>query len=615
VITLNNQTDAYRGDPFDLIELCQLLKNPHRILYEATSPFQHIQLIESKNIRLYRNQQLIFNSMDESIYYEALVHPSMFLAKRHDQILIIGSEHGLAVREVLKYQGVKQVHLVVLSPTTYQAALNTPEITGLNEGALCDPRVQVYTEEFFRFLNTEQMSFDVIIADFPDPANERLSRYYTVEVFRQLTHKLADQGIFVINALSLEQTPLLYWSILKTLEDVPLKTLQYHVNVPTFGDIGFHLASKNELVWDERRKTDVPNRSLPDDLSDRFSFPAQVLAVKDQAFVHSLECLVFHWFYAASLAKTIPPNGCSVFYELQHRAHSHPVDSTDLIELRHLLSHPNRKLYESETSDDHILVLNSNDIRLYLDKQLQFSSLDEAIYHEALVHPALAMVQKRERILICGGGDGLALREILKYSDVRHVDLVDLDPLMLHMASQIPAMLTLNQYALHDKRVTIHPEDIQKFITQKREAYDVIIVDLPDPGDEQLSRLYTVEFFGQLAPLLSDEGIMVCQAHSPEFAPLVYWSIGLTLKEAGFHPLCYHAYIPSFGDWGFHLAAKKPLLIHHQKITVPHRTLPEDLSTLFFFPPKMLSLRDQSQINTMTRLTLHQLYKQELNSE
>jgi predicted membrane-bound spermidine synthase len=222
------------------------------------------------------------------------------------------------------------------------------------------------------------------------------------------------------------------------------------------------------------------------------------------------------------------------------------------------------------------------------------------------------MVQKRERVLIAGGGDGFAIREVLKYPDVKHIDLVDLDPLMIHMARNIPKVANLNQRALHDRRVSVHQKDIQVFQKEQTEPYDVIIVDLPDPGDELLSRLYTVEFFKKLSNLLTKDGILVCQSHSPEYAPFVYWSIGLSLKGTGMHVRSYHTEVPSFGDWGFHIASKKPLYLPNRKVAVPYQTLPEDLSTLFVFPSKFRSVRENSHMNTLSNLKLHEIYKQEL---
>jgi predicted membrane-bound spermidine synthase len=576
---------SYRGDVYDLIELNQILSGPYQILFEGQSPFQDVLLLETKNIRLYWNDQLVWNSLDERIYYEALVHPSMFLSDKHERVLIIGDECGMALREVLKYPDVCHVSLVPLSAETLLAAQKTQEISEINKGSFFDKRVQIIQSSIHDFFMTEQESFDVIIVNLPRPDTKEISKMYTKELFRKLTKLLTHDGILVSQSASPEDNPSAFWCIEKTIQSASLHTLNYHVNVPWFGDCGFHLAGKTKLIWDEGKKRDVKNRSLPKNLKSWFTFSQQVKSVKKQAVVNSIQSLRLATFL---------PN------KVQDQ------------ELHHLLSNSHTVLYKGSTKGDSVLVLETKDVRLYLDKQLQFSSLDEQIYHEALVHPALSMVQKRDRVLIAGGGDGFAIREVLKYPDVKHIDLVDLDPLMIHIARNIPKVASLNGRALHDKRVSVHQKDIQVFQKEQKKPYDVIIVDLPDPGDEILSRLYTVEFFSKLSNLLTEDGILVCQSHSPEYAPFVYWSIGLSLKGTGMNIRSYHTEVPSFGDWGFHLASKKQLNLQNKKVFVPYQTLPEDLSSLFVFPSKYRSVRENSHMNTLSNLKLHEIYRQEL---
>jgi predicted membrane-bound spermidine synthase len=592
-LSTSDKHETFRGDVYDLIELQQLLKGPHQVLFEGKSPYQDVLLLETKNIRLYWNDQLVWNSMDERIYYEALVHPAMALSGKHDRVLIIGDECGMALREALKYPNVRHVSLVPLSLETLLAAQKTPEISEVNEGSFFDKRVQIIQSSIQDFLMTEKHQFDVIIANLPDPETKEISKMYSKEFFRKLSTLLTDSGILVTNSASPEDTPVVFWSIDKTLQSASLHTLSYHVNVPWFGECGFHLAGKKFLKWNEEKKPCVKNRSLPENLKTWFTFLQRVKSVKKQAVVNSMKSLNLYKLYSAS-----SPNK--------------EQDPGDMKELHHLLSNSHRVLYEGGTRGDRVKVLETKDVRLYLDKQLQFSSLDEQIYHEALVHPALSMVQKRDRILIAGGGDGFAIREVLKYPDVKHIDLVDLDPLMIHIARNIPKVASLNGRALHDKRVSVHQKDIQVFQKEQKEQYDVIIVDLPDPGDEILSRLYTVEFFSKLSNLLTEDGILVCQSHSPEYAPFVYWSIGLSLKGTGMNIRSYHTEVPSFGDWGFHLASKKQLNLQKRKVFVPHQTLPEDLSSLFVFPSKYRSVRENSHMNTLSNLKLHEIYQQEL---
>jgi predicted membrane-bound spermidine synthase len=588
-LSTSDKHDSFRGDVYDLIELEQLLRGPHQILFEGKSPYQDVLLIETKNIRLYRNDHLVWNSLDERIYHEALVHPAFVLSDEHNRVLIIGDECGLALREVLKYPDVSHVSHVSLSPESIIAAQKTPEISDMNENSFFDSRVQIVQSNIYDFLLTDQPQFDVIIANLPDPETKQASKLYTKEFLKKLSNLLTYQGILVTNSASPEDTPVVFWSIDKTLQSASLHTLNYHVNVPWFGDCGFHLAGKKQLLWSGKKKIDVHTRSLPKSLKTWFTFSQQVKSVKKQAVVNSLNSL--------RLCELLP------------NKEQYPEDKK---ELRHLLSNSHSVLYKGGTRGDTVTVLETKDVRLYLDKQLQFSSLDEQIYHEALVHPALSMVQKRDRILIAGGGDGFAIREVLKYHDVKHIDLVDLDPLMIHIARNIPKVASLNGRALHDRRVSVHQKDIQVFQKEQKEPYDVIIVDLPDPGDEILSRLYTVEFFSKLSNLLTEDGILVCQSHSPEYAPFVYWSIGLSLKGTGMNIRSYHTEVPSFGDWGFHLASKKQLNLQHRKVFVPHQTLPEDLFSLFVFPSQYRSVRENSHMNTLSNLKLHEIYQQEL---
>ena len=261
-------------------------------------------------------------------------------------------------------------------------------------------------------------------------------------------------------------------------------------------------------------------------------------------------------------------------------------------------------------------MLQVSDIRLYLDKQLQFSSVDEQIYHEALVHPIMSKVIDPKRVLILGGGDGLALREVLKYETVLHVDLVDLDEVMINMARNVPEIVSLNNNAFLDSRVNVHVCDAKEFLNSPSSLYDVIIIDFPDPATEILSTLYTSELFARIATFLTEGGAFVCQSNSPADAPLVYWSIGNTIEHAGLTVKSYHTIVPSFGtDWGFHIAANSAYVLDQieQLYVVPTpRTLPSLLSPLFQFREEHLEQRNLALLNSESNLVLHQCYKQEM---
>ncbi|MFJ8071127.1 spermidine synthase [Peribacillus sp. NPDC096447] len=290
-------------------------------------------------------------------------------------------------------------------------------------------------------------------------------------------------------------------------------------------------------------------------------------------------------------------------------------DIWDQIGLREIKALKHKVLHEGISKYQDINVVEAKDIRMYLNEQLQFSSLDERIYHEALVHPAMTLTKKRTRVLILGGGDGLALREVLKYSDVKRVDLVDIDSEIIKVAKSVRKIVELNEGSFLDRRVKVHIQDAQKYVSSNTRKYNVIIVDFPDPANEILCKLYTKELFSRLYSFLADDGVLVCQSNSPDDAPLVYWSIGRTIRSVGFDVMSYHTIVPSFGDWGFHIAAKKFRTKRMDKlsINVPYGTLPKDLSSLFQFKDYHLYGRRYAKVNTLDQLTLHRFYQQEMD--
>lgn len=284
----------------------------------------------------------------------------------------------------------------------------------------------------------------------------------------------------------------------------------------------------------------------------------------------------------------------------------------DRVQLRAMLKGNHKILYHDSSPFQDILFIEATDLRLYLNQELQFASQDERYYHEALVFPAMELSASQKRVLVLGGGDGLAVREILKYPNVEHVDLVDIDAQMVELAKTNPALLVQNHRSFLDKRVTIHIEDARDYISRKLEQYDVIIIDFPDPDDSIISSLYTKELFSQVALLLKENGVLVCQSNSPEEAPKSFWSIGKTLQAAGFYTREYQVLVPSFGLWGFHLATKKELAGEIPEISVPHEALPKNMVRLFNLSSTALSEKQHAIVNELDNLTLHELYEEEI---
>ncbi|HYH30670.1 MAG TPA: polyamine aminopropyltransferase [Pseudonocardia sp.] len=198
-----------------------------------------------------------------------------------------------------------------------------------------------------------------------------------------------------------------------------------------------------------------------------------------------------------------------------------------------------------------VLTERGDDVRLYLDGDLQFSSLDEYRYTESLVHPVLA--GDPERVLILGGGDGLAAREVLRHPSVREVVQVELDPAVLDLART--KLGGLNDHSLADPRVEVIAADAFTWLRQPAaHGFDAAIVDMPDPDTPALGRLYSTEFYGLVGAALEPGGLMSVQAGSPYSTPRAYWRTISTVSSAGFGVTPYHVHVPSFGDWGFALA-------------------------------------------------------------
>jgi spermidine synthase len=241
-----------------------------------------------------------------------------------------------------------------------------------------------------------------------------------------------------------------------------------------------------------------------------------------------------------------------------------------------------------------------NDVRLYLDGGLQFSSVDEHRYHEALVHPAMAASGGARRVLILGGGDGMAAREVLKYDRVTRIDLVDLDSEMIQLFRERPLLAGLSDNALANPKVHVHIMDAGRFLEASSDTWDLVFLDLPDPSHLSLARLYATSFYKLLSQHLSEGGIAVTQATSPFYSPEAFWCIVQTWEQTPIGPESksrfsvypYHVYVPSFGDWGFVAASRRNL--DPNKLAVDSRIRLKFLSnellpTLFVFPNDTLA--------------------------
>ncbi|MFT5446804.1 MAG: spermidine synthase [Gammaproteobacteria bacterium] len=249
--------------------------------------------------------------------------------------------------------------------------------------------------------------------------------------------------------------------------------------------------------------------------------------------------------------------------------------------------------------------------RLYIDGHIQFSSRDEYRYHEYLVHPVLSIPGKRNNVLILGGGDGLAVREVLKYQDVERIHLVDIDPEMIRIAKELPMLTRLNEQSLSADRVTVFTEDALTFINQPGIAYDRVIIDMPDPHNEAINKLYSREFYTMIKRRLSPEGIVVTQSSSPFFTRNVFWCIEHTLANVFTNTLSYHVSLPSFGIWGFNMARGSGAITKHFEFDVPTRAITAQAmlaSTVFSKDMQKIP----TPVNSIMEPELYQLYIDDL---
>lgn len=253
-----------------------------------------------------------------------------------------------------------------------------------------------------------------------------------------------------------------------------------------------------------------------------------------------------------------------------------------------------------------VVTKNRAGFNLFLSGNLQFASADEYRYHEALTHPAmLASTAPVRRVLILGGGDGLALREVLRHPGVEHVTLVDLDPAMTQFGATFGPLVELNGGSLADPRVTVVNDDAMVWLEHAPGAWDVAIVDFPDPNNFALGKLYTRLFYRRLAARIRPTGAIAVQATSPLFARRAYWCIVETMRAAGLTVHPYHVTVPSFGVWGFALARREAFTPPTHAPALPLRFLDDDaLAAMFRFardlgpvPVEINQLDDQQLVH------------------
>lgn len=250
-----------------------------------------------------------------------------------------------------------------------------------------------------------------------------------------------------------------------------------------------------------------------------------------------------------------------------------------------------------------------DDYRLFLNSNLQFSSHDEYRYHEALIHPGLSAMPWARRVLVLGGGDGMAVREILKYPLIQSVTLIELDAAMPKLFTHHPVLRKLNGDAFNSPRVKVIEADAFRWLDEHAEGYDFIVVDFPDPTNYAVGKLYTNTFYHLLERHLNARGQAVIQSTSPLYARKAFWTVVTTVESVGLIAQPYHALVPSFGEWGYILVGREPYVAPN-RIDVPTRFLTaRGVPALFEFPADMA--RVPAEVNRLNNQVLVRTFEQE----
>jgi len=240
---------------------------------------------------------------------------------------------------------------------------------------------------------------------------------------------------------------------------------------------------------------------------------------------------------------------------------------------------------EQSSYQDITLTKSDDEFRMYLNGAIQFSSKDEYRYHEALVHVPMMQHQNPKSVLLLGGGEGLAAREILKYPSIEKIDLVDLDPAVTKISSEMALITELNENSLFDEKVNVYNQDAFVFLLKSENKYDLIIADLPDPTSETLARLYSNAFYKLALKRLNRDGILCTQATSSELTKNAFWCINKTLLQSGFqYTYPYRINVPSFGNWGFIVAKQSPIQFNFDASIQTKFLEKKSFEHIFYFP-------------------------------
>ncbi|MBE9463581.1 polyamine aminopropyltransferase [Dyadobacter sp. UP-52] len=288
------------------------------------------------------------------------------------------------------------------------------------------------------------------------------------------------------------------------------------------------------------------------------------------------------------------------------------IFSGNIMSFSETLAFNDQVVYSTSTPYQRIVITkNRRDLRLYLNNNLQFSSADEYRYHEALVHPAMMAANNPKNVLILGGGDGLAAREILKYNSVKSIQLVDLDPVMTKLFSTQKILSEINHHALTNSKVTVTNADAFVWLKENKKKFDCVIIDFPDPSGFSVGKLYTTAFYRLLKTAMTTNAVAVIQSTSPYVAPKSFWCVSETLKASGFNAVAYHNYVPSFGEWGYVMAMNSVSYQIPDTFNIEKRYISQAVMQQMLQFPEDMKAHEPLEINKLNNQALVTYFEQE----
>lgn len=286
------------------------------------------------------------------------------------------------------------------------------------------------------------------------------------------------------------------------------------------------------------------------------------------------------------------------------------IYSGSILHFTESLGYKGSIIYARTTPYQRVVVTREGDsLQLFLNGNLQFNSRDEYRYHEALVHPGLQSLKEPKDVLVLGGGDGLAVREILKYGAVQSITLVDLDADITKLFKTQEMLTELNKGSLNSGKVRIINADAFIWLKTNNKRYDFIVIDFPDPSNFSLGKLYTNTFYRLIRKALNHDGVVVVQSTSPFVARKSFWCVVNTLQSVGLRTMPYHTYLPSFGEWGYIIATEGYFRMPQSFISDLRFVTPESARSMMEFPPDMGPV--ETEVNRLNNQVLVRYFEEE----